>query len=513
MASEGESMIFGKLRNRWPTLRPRFWQLAGVATVFALAMAAGMSLRSAPSAEASCSTTAFTPKIVTDKPDYYPSQTVQIDGCGFQAYASTTLPIRVTRPNSVVDTGSVSVNSSGEFTYYYVLDGILGTYLVEVLNVSQTTVLASTTFTDATVNLDQCANGSPKFLDLHCDWQNGDLNGSNSTYAEGDMIPFRLFVEKLDPSVSHTIHINYDFTKGGVKAYDFLTTWNNTQTGADPCSGMAGAPSPCPPGAATTFAFPGDSFNPSNKGSLTVDGAIAAASVGGNLTIYNGTITSISSVTHSGPVTGNSDADMLVTFSANSCVGSGCTSTVELAWAGHISLGLYWGTGNGAASITGAPFHMRTQSLDGGGAANQDRSVQLAAISNPTPTPTATNTPVTPTTTNTATNTPTKTSTPANTLTPTATSCVLYCTTATNTPTATKTNTPTGTVIIEATLTPTATTCIDCPIGGVSLDPKDGGSDGGGSAWLIALATAAGLLISAPVAFAARRRLLTQRER
>ena len=36
-------------------------------------------------------------------------------------------------------------------------------------------------------------------------------------------MPFRLAVEGL-PTGSHTIHINYDFTAGGPKAYDFLAT-------------------------------------------------------------------------------------------------------------------------------------------------------------------------------------------------------------------------------------------------------------------------------------------------
>ncbi len=308
------------------------------------------------------------------------------------------------------------------------------------------------------VNLDQCANGSPNFVDLHCDWQNGNINGSNSEYGEGQSIPYRLFISGLDPSVSHTIHINYDFTEGGEKAFDFLTTWNVTQMGGDPCSGAAAVPTPCPPGAATTFGFPGDSFNPSNKGSLTVNGAIADAAVSRNLTIYNGTIKSISLVTHSGDVTGNSTADMIVTFNANACVGTDCTSTVELLWGGHLAKGSFWGVGNGVSSISGASFHMRTQNLDGSGASNQDRSVQLSAIVTPTPTPTATRTP---TGTRTSTSTPTSTSTATPTRTATATSTPTNTPThtprATDTPTNTPTNTPTRTHTPTNTATNTAT--------------------------------------------------------
>ena len=149
--------------------------------------------------------------------------------------------------------------------------------------------------------------------------------------------------------MSHTIHINFDFTQGGEKTFDFLGTWDNTQTGADPCSGAAAAPLPCPAGAVSTFAFPGDPFNPGNKGSLTVDGAIADAGLTRDLTIYNGTITAITVPAHTGDPAANSEADMLVTFTATSC-GVDCDAMVELLWSGHIAKGSFWGAGNGAAA-------------------------------------------------------------------------------------------------------------------------------------------------------------------
>jgi hypothetical protein len=499
---------------RWQQRKHSIWQWALGGLLLSSALIALLLVRGAPGVEAACSTPANTPKIVTDHPNYFPNQTVQIDGCGFQGYANQTLPIRVTRPDSTVNSATVSVSATGTFTYFYPLDGIEGKYVVRVYDATKTTVLASASFLDGSVNLDQCANGSPKFLDFHCDWQNGDLNGSNSEYGEADMIPYRLFVEKLDPSVSHTIHINHDFTQGGVKAFDFLTTWNNTQTGADPCSGGAAVPSPCPPGALTTFAFPGDPFSPSNKTGLSVDGAIADAGVSRNLTIYNGSITSISAVTHSGPVTGNSDADMLVTFTANACGSPGCESTVELLWGGHIAKSAYWGAGNGAAAITGAPFHMRTQNLDGGGGANQDRSVQLSAVSAPTNTPvTPTSTPVTPviqaSVTSTSTPvTPTSTPvTPINTpVTPTSTPV-----TPTNTPVP-PTSTPV-TPVIQASVTstqPRVTPPVTPPVGGISLDPQlpgSSGSDAGLLAGAMAAALAGAVALGGGVWYARRRRV------
>ena len=68
------------------------------------------------------------------------------------------------------------------------------------------------------MNLDQWAT-------LDDAWQNGNLNGNNTRYPEGGIVPFRIAVEGLKAG-SHSIRIQYDFTAGGHKAYDFLATYN-----------------------------------------------------------------------------------------------------------------------------------------------------------------------------------------------------------------------------------------------------------------------------------------------
>ncbi len=445
-------------------------RLAGILGISAIIVfVVAFASRGSVDVYAACATSPNTPHVVTDEPDYYPGDIVRIDGCGFESQAGQLLPVVLTYPNNAVYQKTVQVDADGNFTLYWVLaNGIDGEYVLDVYNSDQSKLLASTKFLDQTVDLDQCSNGNPQFVDLHCDWQNGNLNHTNSDYSEGDSVPYRLFLSTLDPSVSHTIHINYDFTQDGTKAFDFLTTWNVTQTGADPCSGSAHVPSTCPPGPVSTFPLPGDSFNPAGKGSLTVDGAISDAGVSRNLTIYNGTITAISAVTHSGSATGDSEADILVTFTANSCGSPNCDSIVELVWGGHLAKSAYWGASNGAGSISGSPFHMRTQSLDDSGNKNQDRSIKLTEDETPTrtptptatrtftPTPTNTFTPTrtpTPTATRTFTPTATRTSTPTNTFTPTATNTFTPTATDTFTPTATDTFTPTAT----DTFTPTAT--------------------------------------------------------
>jgi hypothetical protein len=207
-------------------------------------------------------------------------------------------------------------------------------------------------------------------------WQNGDLNGNNASFPEGGVVPFRLAIEGITPG-AHTIHINYDFTAGGHKAYDYLATWNATLSPklCDPKGG--GISSLCPklPSPATK-SFPSDDFKANG---LTVAGAEAFGKVGRRLTLYGGTITSISGPWHSGSVNGNSEADFTVKFSAKG-------AAVLLAWGGHLAMSKYWdvansGPADGAGQVSGAPWHMRTLQLDGAGNRNQDRSIQPSAIS------------------------------------------------------------------------------------------------------------------------------------
>ncbi|MEA2605553.1 MAG: hypothetical protein QOI00_310 [Chloroflexota bacterium] len=245
-----------------------------------------------------------------------------------------------------------------------------------------------------TVNLDQWAS-----TDLA--WQNGNLNGNNSRYPEGGIVPFRLAIEGLAVG-DHAIHINYDVTAGGHKAYDFLATWNVTNAAGKACATSGGGiSSMCPtlPGS-SSMAFPDDPFV---MDGLSVRGAEAYSAAPRRLTIWGGTLVSISAPAHSGPTSGNSSGDMLVRFHASG-------RAVLLAWGGHLGQSAYWnrlngGPSDGAAMVSGSPWHMRTLQLDGTGNKNQDRSISPSAIvgalppfalAPPTPTPRPTAPPAAP---------------------------------------------------------------------------------------------------------------------
>ena len=247
------------------------------------------------------------------------------------------------------------------------------------------------------VNLDQWASSDNA-------WQNGNLNGNNSRYPEGGIVPFRVAFEGLKPG-SHSIHINYDFTAGGHKAYDFLATWNVTNAAGKVCAGSGGAVSSMCPSmeGSSSHAFPSDGFSTNG---LTVRGAEQYSGSPRRLTIWGGTISEIEGPTHAGSTSGNSTADFVVRFTSTG-------SAVLLAWGGHLAQSAYWDTAgggarDGAAMVSGAPWHMRTLKLDGAGNKNQDRSIQPSAIvgelapqalAPTTPRPTAAPTPAAPRTT------------------------------------------------------------------------------------------------------------------
>ena len=82
----------------------------------------------------------------------------------------------------------------------------------------------------------------------------------------------------LSTAASHTVTIEWDTTKAGKHAIDYLTTYNQTVTNANPCLGVASC------GAATTFPIPVDP-------QVTGGGVTPVA---GNFTMFGGTITSVS---------------------------------------------------------------------------------------------------------------------------------------------------------------------------------------------------------------------------
>ncbi len=299
------------------------------------------------------------PTLSTDKSDYFPTDTAYISGIGFVAGAIYDLHISSSDNPFVSFHATVTADENSHFTYAYQLDGnYRPNYTIEALDASGV-VVVSYSFTDSnpSANLDQCAN-----LGTVCDtahssqWVNGNLGSSKATYVEGDSIPYRLTFSSLSLG-SHTVKIEWDTTKSGKHAIDYLTTFNRTVGTADPCSGVSGCGSLSPYGASNL---------------IPNDTNAAITKIAGNLSIYGGNITGISPYTVSGSYAGDSSTSITITFNATQ-------ANPVLAWSGHIGTRADWGQTMAATAIPGSPYHTRLLELDGSGG-NQDKSLSADAV-------------------------------------------------------------------------------------------------------------------------------------
>ena len=216
-------------------------------------------------------------------------------------------------------------------------------------------------------DLDQCANDSaPSPSSDGCNsaanqWVNGNLGPSKSVYLEGDSIPYRLRFGSLSTTGSHTVTIEWDTTKAGKHALDYITDFNESVLNANPCLGVTG----CNPGIFDTEAIPDDP---------QVTGGGVTPLPGSVFRLYGGTITGVSSYFYATGTgfEGDKSAGLEITFTAS-------VANPVLAWGGHIATRLDWGESNSAVTISGSPYHTRLLALNGKGG-NQDRSLSAAAV-------------------------------------------------------------------------------------------------------------------------------------
>ncbi len=228
-------------------------------------------------------------------------------------------------------------------------------------------------------NLDQVRNGRISNPEVIGQWENGNLNGSQAHYSEGWSVPYRIIMANLSAG-THQITIEWDTKDNGKHALDYITHYDNmdypvdshlgfghSQEIIDPTVGVPGLgipnyfPIPAPSSAgASVPGQPTASFNalPPNKRLMT---------------IYNGTITSMSYAVQESLVGNHTKSSMVITFTNNTA------SNVVLAWGGHIAAEYDWGLGEGATAINGSPYHTRLIDLDGSGG-NQDRSLKTDAV-------------------------------------------------------------------------------------------------------------------------------------
>lgn len=326
-------------------------------------------------AQSATPTGSVEPWVTTDKRDYQPGETAQLTGGGFDGDTTIWLQVQHADPNAV-DTDPehhlpypVQPNPDGTFSsiWYVEPSDSLGQEYVVTATGDPSGRIAEAHFTDAALaSLDQCANDpAPSPNTDGCNssatqWVNGNLGASKSVYKEGDSIPYRLTFTGLSTTGSHTVTIEWDTTKSGKHALDYITTFNRTVGNANPCLGVTG----CSAATFTTFAIPADT---------QVTGA-GVTPVAGVFTLYGGTITGVSAYSYADGTgfAGDKSARITITFSTT-------VANPVLAWGGHIATRQDWGASNSAVAISGSPYHTRLIDTDGTGG-NQDRSLSADAV-------------------------------------------------------------------------------------------------------------------------------------
>ena len=318
------------------------------------------------------------PTIATDRTAYQSGETVTIVGSGFGKFERVDLVIdsynALVGRDITLSQWSVYADQKGQFRTAINIDSLSagsGSFSVKAFG-TQGKSVSETLFSAVLVgsaDIDQCRNGtSGTDQCTGGNWVNGNLGSSNSSYVEGEFVPYRMRITGVagDGVTVNTLIIEYDTTQSGKHALDYIGTYNANETNADPCD-YAG----CPFGGPSTFPIPIDPMVTNGPNGVP-GGGDDITQIPGNFTIWGGTITNVTLGTFSGTYAGSSMRQIVITF----------TSTVTnpvLSWGGHISTRIDWGVGFSAIDISGSPYHMRLISINGGGG-NQDRSMSASAI-------------------------------------------------------------------------------------------------------------------------------------
>jgi hypothetical protein len=239
------------------------------------------------------------------------------------------------------------------------------------------------------ISLEQCANKGPT-----CDasnasqWVTGNLGTSNSEYSEGDAVAYRAVLNNLTVGSTYKVDIEWDSTVSGRHAMDYLTSFDFSETTADPCAGIA-----C--GSQSTLSIPMDP---------SVSGAMVGQQAGQSISIFGGTFPANGAVVTNtgGTICGSVSCTISSnpsSYSLNGTYGStsetsvsvfitATSNTAVLAWGGHIASRVDWGANKSAAVISGSPYHMRVVGFDCSDVSNcssgqMDRSLSSAAVTLP----------------------------------------------------------------------------------------------------------------------------------
>jgi len=166
--------------------------------------------------------------IWTDKKEYSPEETVTIFGSGFNPTA--TIKMTITRPDGIVDTGYTTSDALGEFAYYYVLDGVTGTYTATATDGANS---ATTTFIDGAIK--------PKIWGYTLKPVEGWTHGNVKGYYECQWVPYKIQIESAkSESYELTVVIHHDYYDGTWLGLDDVRNWEMWRNGVPETPSISG---------------------------------------------------------------------------------------------------------------------------------------------------------------------------------------------------------------------------------------------------------------------------------
>jgi hypothetical protein len=235
-----------------------------------------------------------------------------------------------------------------------------GVWLASVLAIADcASALGNTAALSA--SLSQCGNGSAGTTTCTGSaWIEANVSSSKAYWYENDSVPLRAVFGGLSTGVQYTYALEWDTTKAGKHAYDYLTGFARSAPTADPCSGV----SLCSLGSFTTFPIPVD---PVIAGSVT--------QIPGEFVMYGASIDGVSAYTLSGTYAGDSSTAITISFTP-------IAANPVLAFSAHLASRKDWGSHETALVIAGSPYHVRQLTLDGL-SVSQDRSLSSSAVHGP----------------------------------------------------------------------------------------------------------------------------------
>ncbi len=322
--------------------------------------------------------------VSTSSLEYAYLESLQIYGIDFGIEETVTIEA-FRYDGSLIESWTAFTDLDGKFTTSWSVpyDETMGD-TVTIVAVGQTSEMTATTSVTApTKRLNQLQNGT---FSSDANWANGNINGSNSCYSEGDVVAYRYSIKKLEGGSEHYFTISAEATKSTIHAFDYFADYDLTElVGITAAGGPCGTISTTPPAGCLppTNSFP--FTDPTVASNYTgLPGDMTNITTGGfsietarNLWSSNAIVDSMSDYTYEGT---DSDRELTVTVYFTT-TGTGEVD-VMFFWGGHLSEGTLsnWGLSNGTSAVDGSPYHMRAINFDSSGSANQDRSIKDGVV-------------------------------------------------------------------------------------------------------------------------------------